>query len=169
MNRDDFEELLPAYLDGGLNAEQTARVETWLERSADARESLEMYRRLDGLLEKRREQVPPADVFIQAVTRRSVLSHARRVMDAAFSFPAISSLLLVIFGFTLFVYREPITAWFTRAQQLSGTNSQGLEWVRNVLLQFSGADIWTLTAVYAGLTVAILLSTSLMVMRFLRD
>ena len=169
MNRDDFEELLPAYLDGGLNAEQTARVEAWLESSAEARESLEMYRRLDGLLERRREQVPPADGFIQAVARRSVVSRARRIMDAAFSFPAISSLLLAIFGFALFVYREQITAWFNDAQQLPAANSQGLEWIRGVLLQFSGADIWTLTGVYAGLTLLILLSTSLMVMRFLRD
>ena len=169
MNHDDFEELLPAYLEGALNAEQTARVDSWLERSADARESLGVFRRLDGLLEQRRAQVPPAEGFILAVTRRSVLSSVRRVMNVAFSFPAISGLLLALFAFTLFVYREQITSWFNRTPEFSGSNSHALEWVRSVLLQFSGTDIWTLTAVYAGLTLIILLSTSLMVMRFLRD
>lgn len=169
MQPEEFEELLPAYLDGALNAEQTARVEAWLERSADARESLEAYRQLEGLLETRREQVPPAAPYARAVFARSRLSRVGTVMRVAFSFPAISSLLLVLFGTTLFIYRESITAWFNRNAELPGSDSLGLDWVRNTLLLFSGADIWTVTAVYVGLTVAILLSTSLMLMRFLRD
>jgi hypothetical protein len=169
MKPEEFEELLPAYLDGALNAEQTARVETWLERSADARESLEAYRRLEGLLETRREQVPPVAPYVRAVFARSNLSRVRAVLSVAFSFPAISSLILVLFGTTLFIYREPITDWFKRNAELPGSDSLGLDWVRSALLLFSGADIWTVTAVYVGLTVAILLSTSLMLMRFLRD
>jgi anti-sigma factor RsiW len=169
VKREDFEELLPAYIDGALNAEQTARVEAWLERSDEARESLEAYRRLEGMLEMRRGQVPSPDRFVGAVFARSTLSRARAVMDAAFSFPAITSLLLAMFGVTLFIYRGPITAWFDRAQELPGATSPGLGWIRDVLLQFSGTDIWSLTAVYVGLTLAILLSTGWMLFRFLRD
>jgi anti-sigma factor RsiW len=169
MKDNDFEELLPAYLEGALNAEQTARIETWLERSAEARQSLEDFRVLEGLLESRREQVPPAADLLRAVQARTNLSRIRTVMNAAFSFPAISSLLLILFGFTLYIYREHITSWFDRSAEFPGFESLGLEWVRNALLHFSGADIWTVTAVYAGLTIAILLSTSLMLMRFLRD
>jgi anti-sigma factor RsiW len=169
MNPEEFEELLPAYLDGALNAEQTARVEAWLERSAEAREALEEYRRLEAFLAARRELVPPAAPFARAVFARPYLSRVRAVMSVAFSFPAISSLLLVLFGTTLFIYRGPITAWFNRNAEVPGSESLGLDWVRSALLQFSGADIWTLTAVYVGVTLAILLSTSLMLMRFLRD
>lgn len=169
MKHEDFEELLPAYLEGALNAEQTARVEAWLERSDEARESLEAFRRLEGVLEMRRGQVPSPDPFVQKVFARSNLSRARAVMDAAFSFPAISSLLLLLFGTTLFIYREPITAWFNRAQELPSATSPGLGWVRDAVLQFSGTDIWSLTAVYVGLTLTILLSTGWMLMRFLRD
>jgi anti-sigma factor RsiW len=169
MNPEEFEELLPAYLDGALNAEQTARVDAWLERSAEAREALDAFRRLDAYLETRREQVPPSAPFVRTVFARPYINSVRAVLNVAFSFPAISSLLLVLFGITLFIYRGPITAWFNRNAEVPGSESLGLDWVRNALLQFSGADIWTVTAVYVGVTVAILLSTSLMLMRFLRD
>jgi anti-sigma factor RsiW len=169
MTSEEFEELLPAYLEGVLTAEQKARVELWLKRSPEARESLESYRQLDSMLESRRDLVPDAAPYFRAVFRRSALSRARDVMDTLFSFPAISSILLALFGVVLFIYRETITAWFNRTSEMPGSSSFGLEWVRNVLLQFSGADIWVVTGVYVGLTLAILLSTGMMVMRFLRD
>jgi len=169
MTSEEFEELLPAYLDGELNAEQTARVKSWLARSPDARESLESYREINLFLESRSEQVPPAEFYSQAVFNRALLSRARDVMITLFSFPAISSLLLVLFGSALFVYRQQITAWVNGKTELPSSSLLGLDWVRSALLQFSGADMWTITALYVGLTVAILLSTSLMVMRFLRD
>ena len=90
-------------------------------------------------------------------------------MDLVFSVPVITSILLALFGIVLFIYRETITGWFNRTSDVSGANSPGLEWVRQVLLQFSGADIWVVTGVYVGLTLAILASTGMMVMRFLRD
>jgi len=169
MTSEEFEELLPAYLDGELNAEQTARVKAWLARSPEARESLELYREINLHLESRHEQVPPAAPYLRAVYHRSLLSRARDVMTAVFSFPGITGLLLGMFGIALFIYREQITKWFTSKAELPGSSSLGLDWVRSALLQFSGADIWVVTGVYAGLTLAIVLSTSLMLMRFLRD
>jgi anti-sigma factor RsiW len=169
MTRDEFEELLPAYLDGELNAEQTDRVKAWLSSSVEGRQLLESYRQLNTLLESRREQVPPAAPYVRAVFRRPGLSRAREVMNAAFSFPSISGLLLALFGIALFIYRDQITNWFSSKAELPGSGSLGLDWVRHALMLFSGADIWVVTGVYVALTVAILLSTSLMVMRFLRD
>lgn len=169
MTSEEFEELLPAYLDGELNAEQTARVKSWLARSQEAREALEVYREMNVVLESRRERVPAVEPYIDAVLHKSFLSSARNVTNTMFSFPGISSLLLVFFGVALFVYRQPITEWFKGMTDLTATSSMGLDWVRDALLQFSGADMWVITGVYVGLTVAILLSTSLMVMRFLRD
>ncbi len=169
MTSEEFEELLPAYLEGELNAEQTARVKAWLARSPEARESLEVYREHNVVLESRREQVPPPAPYFRAVYHRPLLSRARDITTTMFSFPAISSLLLAFFGIALFIYRDQITKWFTSKAELPGSSSLGLDWVRNALLQFSGADMWVVTGLYVGLTVAILLSTSLMVMRFLRD
>ena len=169
MTSEEYEELLPAFLDGSLNAEQTARVKSWLARSPEARESLELYRVINVQLESRRDQVPSTEPYFRAVYHRSLLRRASSVMTALFSFPGISSLLLGLFGIALFVYRDQITNWFVSKAELPGSSSLGLDWVRNALLQFSGADIWVVTGVYVGLTVAILLSTSLMVMRFLRD
>lgn len=169
MTSEEFEELLPAYLDGALNAEQSARVKSWLARSPEARESLELYRVISLQLESRRDQVPSPGPYFRAVYHRSLLSRATSVMTAMFSFPGISSLLLGLFGIALFIYRDQITKWFTIKAELPSSSALGLDWVRNALVQFSGADIWVVTGVYVGLTVAILLSTSLMVMRFLRD
>ncbi|MGD8413501.1 MAG: zf-HC2 domain-containing protein [Candidatus Latescibacterota bacterium] len=169
MTSEEFEELLPAYLAGDLNAEQTARVEAWLARSPQAGESLEVYRDIDLFLESRREQVPPAAPFARAVFKRPMLSRARDIMVTLFSFPAISSLLLIIFGTAIFAYRNQITAWVNGKAELPASSSLGLDWVRSALMQFSGADIWVITGLYVGVTIAILLSTSLMVMRFLRD
>jgi len=169
MTSEEFEELLPAYLEGGLNAEQQSRVEAWLKRSPQARESLDAYRQLDVLLESRRELVPGAGPYFRAVFQRSMLSRARDVMTGLFSFAGISSILLALFSVALFIYRDRITGWFNRSPELPDSGSLGLEWVRNALLLFSGADMWTVTALYAGVTLAILLSTGVMVMRFLRD
>jgi anti-sigma factor RsiW len=169
MTSEEFEELLPAYLDGELNAEQTARVEAWLARSSEARDSLELYREINLHLQSRHDQVPPPAPYFRAVYQRSLLSRSRDVMTAMFSFPGISSVLLTLFGIALFIYKDQITAWFTSKAELPGSSSLGLDWVRNALLQFSGADIWVVTGLYVGLTIAILLSTSFMVMRFLRD
>jgi predicted anti-sigma-YlaC factor YlaD len=169
MTNEEFEDLLPAYLDGELNAEQTARVKEWLDRSPDARASLDAFRELNAVLESRREQVPAVAPYVNAVLRKSLLSRARDVTTVLFSFPAITSLFLVLFGVALYIYRERITMWFEGKATLPETGTLGLEWVRRALLQFSGADIWMVTALYVGLTIAVLLSTSLMLMRYLRD
>jgi hypothetical protein len=169
MDPEQLEELLPAYLDGALNAEQTDRVRTWLEGSAEARRALEEFRQLDILLESRHDLVPPAAPFARAVRTTPLHTRVRRVMDAVFSFQGISALLVVLVGIMLFIYRQPITNWFNRTPDLPGSDGLGLEWLNSVLLQFSGAGIWAMTAVYAGLTLLILGSSGAMLMRYLRD
>jgi hypothetical protein len=170
MDHEQLEELLPAYLDGALNAEQTDRVRTWLEGSAEARQALEDFRQLDVLLESRRDLVPPASRFIaSAALAPSLQDRARRVMDTLFSLPGISGMLVVLVGIALFIYRQPITDWFNRTPQVPGSDRLGFEWLNAVLVQFSGADMWTMAAIYAGVTLLILGSSGAMLMRFLRD
>ncbi len=169
MTNEQFEDLLPAYIDGGLNAAQTSRVEAWLESSAEARRALEDYRELDTLLEQRREQVPPAAQFLRAALQPSLRARVHRVLDTVFSLPGVSGILVVLVGIALFIYRQPITNWFNRTPDLPGANSNGLEWLRTTIMQFNGADIWTMTAIYVGLTLLILGSSSVMLMRYLRD
>lgn len=169
INREELEELLPAYLAGDLSAEDAARVEVCLGESAEARESLEAYRALESVLEMRREQVPPVDRFAKTVFAKSRVDKVRTVMNAVFSFPALTSAMLVLFGIVLFIYRKPITAWFDQKASLPDSTSLGFEWVSAAIVQFAGTDMWMLTALYVAVTVLILLSTSLMLMRFLRD
>ncbi len=169
MNYEQFEDLLPAYIDGGLNAEQTNRVEKWLEGSADARRALDEFRELDMLLEQRREQVPPAAQFVHSVLKPSLRTRVHKVMATAFSLPGISGILVALVGVALFLYRQPITNWFNRTPDLPGASSNGFEWLRTTIMQFSGTDIWTMTAIYVGVTLVILGSSSVMLMRYLRD
>jgi hypothetical protein len=169
MNREELEELLPAYLAGDLSAENKARVEAYLEESAQARESLEAHRMLESVLQMRREQVPPVDRFTKAVFAGTRLHRARVTMDAVFSFPALTSAMLILFGVVLFLYRHSITAWVNQKASLPDSQSLGFEWVGAAIVQFAGGDMWMLTGIYVAVTVLILLSTSLMLMRFLRD
>lgn len=166
---EELEELLPAYLDGALDPARTARVAEWLERSPRARASLEAYRSIDAVLESRRELVPDAASYLRAAFRRPLPSRARDVMVVMFGLPGVTTMLLGLFTVALFLYRDRLAAWFGAAAPVPGAESLGLGWVRDALLAASGVDIWTLTAVYAGVTVLVLVSTSVMLMRFLRD
>jgi anti-sigma factor RsiW len=168
MDREKLEELLPAYLSGDLSAEEAARVEACLEESAEARDSLKAYQALESVLQMRREQVPPVDRFAKAALGRSSLRRTRFAMDAVFNVPVLTGAMLAIFGIVLFLYRNPITAWFEQKASLPDSTSLGLEWVSAAIAQFAGTDMWMLTAMYVAVTVLILLSTSLMLMRFLR-
>lgn len=169
MKPDDFEDLLPAYMDGDLTAEQRSRIEAWLDSSEEARRSLDAYRRLDSMLALRCEQVPPPDRMLHAVFRGSLLGRVRVTMDSLFNFPMISSALLILVGIGAYLFRDPITTWFSRTPRVPGADSRQLQWVQTAIQYFTGADVWTLTAIYVGITIAILFSTTLMLMRFLRD
>lgn len=168
MNREDLEKLLPAYAAGELSPEEAAAVEAFLEEFPEARESLEKFRALESILLARREQVPAPDRYVKAVFVSSRLAKARKVMDTIFSFPALSGAALVLFGVVLLVYRKQITAWFNQKASLPDTESLGLDWVGAAIVQVAGGDVMMLTAMYVAVTLLILLSTSLMLMRFLR-
>jgi anti-sigma factor RsiW len=168
MNREELEKLLPAYAAGELSPDESTRVEASLEEFPEARESLEEFRALESVLLTRREQVPAPDQYVRAVFAASRLDKARKVMDTLFSFPALTGAALVLFGVVLFVYRTQITTWFNRKASLPDTESLGLDWVGAAIVQFAGGDVMMLTAIYVAVTLLILLSTSLMLMRFLR-
>lgn len=169
MNYEELEKLLPAYAAGDLSAQDVARVEAFLEESAGARESLDAYRVLESVLEKRSEQIPSVDQFVKAAFASSRIYKLRRTLDTLFSFPALTSAALILFGIVLFVYRQPITSWFKQRASLPDTESLGLDWVAAAIVQVAGGDMWMLTGLYVAVTVLILLSTSLMLMRFIRN
>ena len=168
MNREELEKLLPAYAAGELSPEEAAAVEASLEEFPEARESLEEFRALESILLKRRELVPAPDRYVKAVFAGSRVDKVRRAMDTLFSFPGLTSAALVLFGIVLFVYRKPITAWFNQKANLPDAESLGLDWVGAAIVQFTGGDVMMLTAMYVAVTLLILLSTSLMLVRFLR-
>jgi len=168
MNREELEKLLPAYAAGDLSPQEAAAVEASLEEFPEARQSLEEFRALESVLLARRELVPAPDQYVRAVFAASRLDKARKAMDTLFSFPALTGAALVLFGVILLVYRKPITAWFNQKASLPDTESLGLDWVGAAIVQVAGGDVMMLTAIYVAVTLLILLSTSLMLMRFLR-
>jgi hypothetical protein len=82
MKQPFSEEILSAYIDGELPAQERAAVERWLEESLEAREKLDGFRRLSGLFaDLPRNEVPPEfpTNVLQLAERRMLLPEARPV------------------------------------------------------------------------------------------
>ena len=82
MKQPFSEEILSAYIDDELPAQERAAVERWLEESPEAREKLDGFRRLSGLFaDLPRNEVPPEfpTNVLQLAERRMLLPEARPV------------------------------------------------------------------------------------------
>ncbi len=82
MKQPFSEEILSAYIDDELPAQERAAVERWIEESPEAREKLDGFRRLSGLFaDLPRNEVPPEfpTNVLQLAERRMLLPEARPV------------------------------------------------------------------------------------------
>jgi len=182
MNREHFEELLPAYLEGDLDAATRAQVRAALAGSAELRASLDAYRALEDSLVMRREQVPPASQFLgwlpqRAFSRALAREHARsplhRVSDTLFSAPALATLGFLVIGMWSFWHKSAIAAFFSERRVdttgvESGFNSM-LQGLNAMLTTLAGGDMMVMMVIYGVITLGILAFTGALTVRFVRS
>jgi anti-sigma factor RsiW len=182
MNRERIEAMFSAYAAGELAAAERAEVEAALASSPALRESLAAFEALETALVSRREQVPPAEGFLRGVfagaraaapARRAVRTRLRRWLDAATSLPAMTVYACLATAIAAFVYRDALASLVTRLEAPSEMpplpavpDASGIV---NHIVAAAGGEMWVLTVVYAGVTALIVLSLSLVTMRFVRE
>lgn len=181
MNHERFEELLPAYLEGDLDAATRAQVEAALAASAELRSSLEAFRSLEDSLVMRREQVPPASQFLDWLAQRSVAralarAHARspvhRFFDGLLSWPSLATIGFIVVGMWTYWHRSSIATFFIEGKvNATGVESRFASMIQNLnglLTTLSGGDMMIMAGIYGMVTLAILAFTGAMTMRFVR-
>ena len=172
MNCHQIEELLPAYLDGDLDTDETSAVRAHLDACGGCREAMADFQALEETLLARRDIVPSPAQFVRAVFGVSQESRAHVWINRLVSWPGLTAAGCATLAMFTFIYLDTITAFFTRvstAIKLPQQTSNPFQSLTDVLMQFTGGDLTMLSAVYAGVTIIILLSTSLVTMRFLRN
>ena len=167
-----IEALLPAFAEGSLAGDEAAKVTSHVDSCASCRESLAAFAILEQSLVSRRAEVPPVDSFlpnlpaarVPAVHRHSPLL---RVFRAAMSVPGIS-ILLVMWG-TMFAlsFRTHLANDITRYSSLERWKAL-VVFTTAQITNLTGGNVWTLTAVYVALTLAILGSMGAMTLRYVR-
>ncbi|MDH3198604.1 MAG: zf-HC2 domain-containing protein [Candidatus Krumholzibacteria bacterium] len=179
MNSERIEAMLSAYAAGELTAAERAEVEAALARLPALRESLAAFTALEETLVSRREQVPPAEGFLRGVfaaARAAAPSphpsrgRLRRWLDAATGVPAVATYACLATALAAFVYRDALASLIARLtaqrQMPSMPDASG---VTDAIVAVAGGEMWVLAVVYAGVTALIVLSLSLVTMRFVRE
>jgi predicted anti-sigma-YlaC factor YlaD len=167
-----IEALLPALVSRDIATADAAMVTSHVDSCASCRESLATFVMLEQSLVSRRAEIPPVDSFLPDLSAARVPSAYRhsplfRVFRATMSVPGIS-ILLVMWG-TMFAlsFRTNLANDITRYSSLE-------RWkvlttlATQQLTNLTGGNVWTLTAVYLALTLAILGSMGAMTLRYVR-
>lgn len=179
MSCEKFEDLLPLYVDGELAGGERRRVDEHLAACELCRESLAFYRELETALVSRRDLRPSPARAAAAVTARFGLRRRWRPLDAWIGVPAVASAGFILLGVVLFVYRGPVSVFFTGVaerilglfgEQFSTGLSRAVEaWTRGIGQIAGLGNEWVLLSIYAGLFALIMLTGSWMVLKFVRE
>jgi predicted anti-sigma-YlaC factor YlaD len=179
MSCDEFEDLLPLYVEGDLAGEEGRRVGEHLAVCATCRESLAFYRELESSLVSRRDLRPSPKRTATVVSERLGLRKRWRPLDAWVGVPAVASAGFILLGLVLLVFRDAVTEFFGGVaenvvvrfgQGFSAGSSRALEaWTRGVDQLVGVGNEWLLLSVYAGVFALIMLTGSWMVLRFVRE
>lgn len=174
QNCERIEALLPSYVEGGLGAADEAVVRSHIETCDACRASLVTFAMIEESLVSRRAEVPPAEQFMPdfAAARAPVSRahpHPRLVgaLRTMMSVPGVSIILVMWSAMFLLRFRDTVGRAFswTSLDRLSAFTRE----VQNVLVGVSGDNPWTLTAIYAALTLALLASTGAITLRYIRQ
>lgn len=187
MNRERFEELLPAWLDGELSESEMAQMESALAESPELRESAALSRKLEDALVLRRSDVPPIDRFIDNLApawgvstalARGEHSLLRRWLDAIVSVPALAVMGFMMLGLWTFWHQDLVTSLFSNrvdgvaiGERFANAFSiDGFGRSVSALTELMpGGDMTLLIALYSLMTIAILAMTGVMTARFVRS
>jgi predicted anti-sigma-YlaC factor YlaD len=167
-----IEALLPAFAEGSLSGDDAATVTSHVDSCASCRESLAAFALLERSLVSRRAEIPTVDSFLPDLSAARVPAMHRhsplfRVFRATMSVPGIS-ILLVMWG-TMFAlsFRTDLANDITRYSSLERWKAL-TAFATQQLTSVTGGNVWTLTAVYVALTLAILGSMGAMTLRYIR-
>lgn len=164
-----IEQLLPAYLENDLSAEDNARVRLHVDECADCGEALAAFRALEQSLSFRRQEVPDLRPIARAVFNELGLNPWHRVLRAALSLPALCSSAALMAALFFFMRKDSVVRTFSGDYGLAERISLLGEKVSQFLVTQTGGDVLILSGMYAAVTLMILLSTSMVVARFLRS
>jgi anti-sigma factor RsiW len=172
MSCERFEELLPAYAEDGLSADDKARVDTHLHACDSCRESLAFFVRLEDTLAERRELRPSDAVAAGRIVHRVGFKKRRRFVAALTGLPAAISGALIAIGIALFLVRGAVQDFVTRlgAIRFSGDFGARLSEITSTGLgAVAVGSEWMWAIAYLGVVALILSGGSWMVLRYVRD
>jgi anti-sigma factor RsiW len=172
MSCKHFEELLPAYAENGLSADDKVRVDTHLRACDSCRESLAFFVRLEATLAERRELRPSDAVAAGRIVHRVGFEKQRSFVAALTGLPAAISGALIAVGIVLFLARGAVQDFLTRlgAIRFSGDFAAGLSEIPSTGLgAVAVGSEWMWAVAYLGVVALILSSGSWMVLRYVRD
>lgn len=168
MKCETCEKNLPAYASGELDPTQAEELRGHLAGCAACREALAFFEKLEESLTMRRLEVPSARRFVRAVWREVGYSRARVVMDVVASLPFLSSFALIASGILFFLQRQRFVQMFEGDYGFSTWIASIAETFNSLVVDFAGGDTLMLSGIYAGATVIVLLTTTLVTLRFIR-
>lgn len=169
MNCREIENLIPTWLENECSVDEHSLVESHLGGCPACREAVEEYRLLDLALVARRDEIPPVARTFHAVMARTRSHRSKVVLDRLLSVPSLSTFMILIAAAALFIYRDSVEALFSRDIQLHGSLAEAAQQMIDALVRVSGGDIWTLSIIYGGMTILILLAMGLAVQNVLRS
>lgn len=171
MNCEHFEELLFAYAEGDLSAEDKRRVDSHVQSCKDCRTSLVFYMELEKSLLARRHDRPSATPAARRVARAVRPRRSPVLIPALTSWPGLVASALVLFGAAGLVFGNPLPRLFDTVAEANLVGRFNLvmdSWTRALELA-TGGNEYTLYGLMGGLTAIILLTGSWMVLRHVRD
>jgi anti-sigma factor RsiW len=167
-----FEELLPAYAEGDLSAEDRSGVDTHLQACDSCRESLAFFVQLEDDLAGRCELRPSDAVAAGRIVHHIGLKKERRFAAALTGLPAAISGALIAIGIVLFLGRGAVRDFIAGLGSIrfSGDFAQRLSEVTSSSLStVTVGSEWMWAVAYLGVIALILFSGSWMVLRHVRD
>ena len=177
MNCEHIENLLPRYADGDLSRVEMGAVDSHVRECGACANSLAAYVSLEQALQSRRSEMPSAGALSRGVNRRLGLRRDRVIVGALTGLPGILSGSFIMVGIILLVFRNQLGTLIGRFEsalgqaspQATGGLGAFIEKIGYGIAQLGGMDEWTLITLYVGIAALIMLSGSLMVLRFVRE
>jgi anti-sigma factor RsiW len=171
MSCKHFEELLTAYAEGEVTADEKRRVDDHVESCEACREALAFYVSLETSLLDRRSLPPSAARTAHRVVRAVGLRTRPAWVPALTSLPGVAALAMILFGVVGLFFGNPLSRLSGGSDDLHiGSRFNGVmeQWMRAADTVAAGNE-YTLPIVMAGVTALFLLAGSLMVLRYVRD
>ena len=169
MHCREIENFLPAFLEDDLSEEDSANVRSHVDGCVHCQESLVAYQALEEQLVLRKQEVPNVRAISHAVFRQLGISPWHRALRVALSLPVLSSAALFFAAIFFFTRRESVVRTFSGDYGLGERLSLYGQKLSESIVVLAGGDMQVLIGAYVTVALLILLSTSLVVNRFVRS